>query len=58
MTDKTKSGPKEAQIRHLREVRIEMMRRAQQQNEKLLRGKSKVKAIGAQVVRIKASKRP
>jgi hypothetical protein len=52
-----KPGPKEAQIRQLREVRIEMIRRSAQ-NQKLLRGKAKVKAIGASVISIKASKRP
>jgi hypothetical protein len=52
-----KPGPKEAQIRDLREERIEMMRRSAQ-NQKLLRGKAKVKAVSASVVRIKAVKRP
>jgi hypothetical protein len=51
----TKPGPKELEIRRLRERRAETLK---EQNRRLLKGKGKVKAIGAQIVRIKASKRP
>jgi hypothetical protein len=50
-------GIKEAQIRKLREQRAEMVKRSEK-NQRLLRGKAKVKAIGASIVRIKAVKRP
>jgi hypothetical protein len=50
-----KPGPKEQEIRRLREKRAET---ASEQNRRLLKGKAKVKAISAQVVSIKASKRP
>jgi len=52
MADKT--GPKESQIRALREARVELIRRTER-NRQLLKGK--VKAAGA-VVRIKLAKRP
>lgn len=55
MTDKP--GPKEGQIRALREARIELIKRTEQ-NRRLLKGKGKVKAISGSVVRIKAAKRP
>jgi hypothetical protein len=52
-----KPGPKEAQIRHLREARQEQIRRTEQ-NRKLLKGKAKVKGISAGVVHIRLAKRP
>jgi hypothetical protein len=49
-----KPGPKEAQIRQLREARAEMIRRTAK-NRALVKDKLKVRALG-QVVSIKMSK--
>jgi hypothetical protein len=48
----TKIGPKEQRLREMREAMIKRT----EQNRRLIRGKTKVKAIG-QVVNIRASKR-